>query len=71
MTSPTVSITPSMSISQTPRQRDADVESSTAVVSTIDIEHVPVNDDPRQWGPARKVRVSHDAPCNSSDTVPP
>ncbi|KAG1760780.1 major facilitator superfamily domain-containing protein [Suillus occidentalis] len=54
MASPTISIAPSVSISQSQHQRDADVESSTAAASTIDIEHVPVNDDPRQWGPARK-----------------
>ncbi|KAG1776354.1 major facilitator superfamily domain-containing protein [Suillus placidus] len=42
-----------MSKPQSPRQ-DTDVESSTAAASTIDIEHVPVNDDPRQWSPARK-----------------
>jgi hypothetical protein len=47
---------PTISISQSLRQRDADVESSTAAASATDIEHVPVNDDPRQWGSARKVR---------------
>jgi hypothetical protein len=32
--------------------------------TAIDIEHVPVNDDPRQWSRARKVRLSRDALCN-------
>jgi hypothetical protein len=54
--SPIISIAPSTSITQSPRQRDADVESSTTAASATDVEHVPVNDDPRQWGSARKVR---------------
>ncbi|KAG1823574.1 major facilitator superfamily domain-containing protein [Suillus subaureus] len=53
MASPTVSKTPSVSKPQ-PLRQDADTESSTGAASTIDIEHVPVNDDPRQWSPARK-----------------
>ncbi|KIK42718.1 hypothetical protein CY34DRAFT_757045 [Suillus luteus UH-Slu-Lm8-n1] len=43
MASPTISIASSVSIPQSQNQP-----------STIDIEHVPVNDDPRQWSPARK-----------------
>ncbi|KAG2343081.1 MFS general substrate transporter [Suillus weaverae] len=53
MASPTVANACSVSEPKTLRQ-DADVESSVDATSTIDIEHVPVNDDPRQWSPARK-----------------
>ncbi|KAG1745207.1 major facilitator superfamily domain-containing protein [Suillus lakei] len=53
MASLTVANAPSVSETKTLRQ-DADVESSTDANSTIDIEHVPVDDDPRQWSPARK-----------------
>ncbi|KAG1823581.1 major facilitator superfamily domain-containing protein [Suillus subaureus] len=53
MASPTVANARSVSEPKTLRQ-DADVESSVDATSTIDIEHVPVNDDPRQWSPARK-----------------
>jgi hypothetical protein len=34
-----------------------DVEASTDTNDAIDIEHVPVNDDPRQWSRTRKVRT--------------
>jgi hypothetical protein len=63
MASPTVANASSVSEPQILRQ-DADVESSVDATSSIDIEHVPVNDDPRQWSPARKVRVSHQALCD-------
>lgn len=35
------------------------VEPSPDIKEIIDIEHVPVNDDPRQWSYARKVRSRH------------
>ncbi|KAG2128725.1 vacuolar DHA amino acid exporter [Suillus clintonianus] len=53
MSGPTVANAPSVSKPQMLRQ-NSDVESSTDEKSTIDIEHVPVNDDPRQWSRARK-----------------
>ncbi|KAG1800278.1 major facilitator superfamily domain-containing protein [Suillus plorans] len=53
MASSTVANASSVSEPTTLRQ-DANIESSTSAASTIDIEHVPVNDDPRQWSPARK-----------------
>ncbi|KAG2050022.1 vacuolar DHA amino acid exporter [Suillus hirtellus] len=53
MTSPTVANACPVSEPTTLRQ-DADIESSTSAASIIDIEHVPVNDDPRQWSSARK-----------------
>lgn len=43
-----------------------DVKPSLDTKDTIDIEHVPVDDDPRQWSRARKVRSRNDAlncPC--------
>ncbi|KAG2128737.1 vacuolar DHA amino acid exporter [Suillus clintonianus] len=53
MANPTVVKTPYVSKPQILRQ-NTDVESSIDGHSTIDIEHAPVNDDPRQWGRARK-----------------
>ncbi|KAG2124456.1 vacuolar DHA amino acid exporter [Suillus clintonianus] len=53
MASSTVANAPSASEPKTLCQT-SDVESSTDGNSTIDIEHAPVNDDPRQWSPARK-----------------
>lgn len=38
-----------------------DVKLCLDTKDTIDIEHVPVNDDPRQWSCARKVRSRDDA----------
>ncbi|KAG2744791.1 MFS general substrate transporter [Suillus brevipes Sb2] len=37
-----------------PQRQKLDVEASTDTNDTIDIEHVPVNDDPRQWSRTRK-----------------
>ncbi|KAG1876802.1 MFS general substrate transporter [Suillus tomentosus] len=53
MASPTVTNARSVSEPTTLRQ-DANTESSTGAASTIDTEHISVNDDPRQWSPARK-----------------
>ncbi|KAG2156818.1 major facilitator superfamily domain-containing protein [Suillus bovinus] len=53
MASPAIVTAPSVSQPPTLHQ-DADVESSTDATSSIDIEHVAVSDDPRQWSSARK-----------------
>lgn len=58
MTTLTVTEVPSGSEHKTPRQK-SDVKVSTGTYDTIDIEHAPVNDDPRQWSRTRKVRVWH------------
>ncbi|KAG2049045.1 vacuolar DHA amino acid exporter [Suillus hirtellus] len=49
----TVTEAPSGSEHKTPRQK-SDVKVSTGPNDTIDIEHAPVNDDPRQWSRTRK-----------------
>ncbi|KAG1763587.1 MFS general substrate transporter [Suillus occidentalis] len=49
----TVAKAPSGSENETPRQK-LGVEASTDTNDTFDIEHVPVNDDPRQWSRTRK-----------------
>lgn len=52
----TLAKAPSGSEHKTPCQK-LDAEASTDRNDTIDIEHVPVNDDPRQWSRTRKVRA--------------
>jgi hypothetical protein len=44
------------------REKDADPEKQTVLdpiqaIEQLDIEHVLVKDDPRQWSPRRKVRL--------------
>lgn len=68
MASPTVTNARSVSEPTTLRQ-DANTESSTGAASTIDTEHISVNDDPRQWSPARKVRVSRHVLCDWPDAL--
>lgn len=51
MASPTIGKAPSAS----------DPKTLPRTMNAIDIEHVPVHDDPRQWSHARKVRVKHSA----------
>ncbi|KAG0704824.1 vacuolar DHA amino acid exporter [Suillus ampliporus] len=53
MTTLTVAKTPSVS-GPKPLSQNSGIKPSPDVNDTIDIEHVPVNDDPRQWSCARK-----------------
>ncbi|KAG1720327.1 vacuolar DHA amino acid exporter [Suillus lakei] len=54
MASPTVAKAPSVSEPKTLPQK-SDVEAFADTNDTVDIEHVPVNDDPRQWSRTRKM----------------
>ncbi|KAG1818699.1 major facilitator superfamily domain-containing protein [Suillus subaureus] len=54
MSTLTVAKAPSGPEHRTPCQK-SDIEASTNTNDTIDIEHVPVDDDPRQWSRTRKM----------------
>ena len=40
---------------------EASASTSIPKTETLDIEHVPVQDDPRKWSPLRKVSFRHNS----------